>query len=661
MVGDSQAWNTSRGILARRVASRVFVGFDTIFALRALGRQFVALVLLIALRRLLWKLRRINRSLRRWTLSYLGIGNAPKKREMLMQRRRCRDYQTFKHLGEQLDALDGLDKWKEAEESPHYDAKLLKRKIRHYESMRASKDLDGCMFALRSELLRKHYGIANPALFEVCQSGTKRLVDKYVSTVCKVMTWVAFSHRDPIGHSSHFAPPQKSSLADRGMSVAQKLAFFNETKHSFGRSALVLSGGASLGMYHVGVIKALHQNGLLPRIIAGASAGSIICGLICTRTDEELTQMWIPGFPWDKHFNFNFFSCMGLISFIKGGGKALYSSSVLGAALKDDIGEYTFLEAYDRTGRICNITVSGLRGSTRYPMILNYLTSPHVLIWSAALASCALPGIFEPSELLAKDRNGKVVPYLSTGLKWQDGSMQSDLPMNRLSELFNVNFFIVSQVNPQARIFSGVGTGSPRGPVFALVQFLLRIIKENLLCLSELVLRQGGRYVSPWLRPAGFSPVALIVQEYTGDITIFNGGGFSAMHTLLDNPGAVTVDKYNAESEWETWWYIPQIKNACAIEFVMDEIVSELRAELLADKDNTEQRPFGQRTPSWSLFSQEETMEKGLKKSLPSFIQVEHDLKRTRPSNSSFSCRSEGGLFASNKSLLNLLAVGQHN
>jgi len=34
-----------------------------------------------------------------------------------------------------------------------------------------------------------------------------------------------------------------------------KLAFFNEMRHSYGRSALMLSGGAVLGLYHVGVVK----------------------------------------------------------------------------------------------------------------------------------------------------------------------------------------------------------------------------------------------------------------------------------------------------------------------------------------------------------------------------------------------------------------------
>jgi hypothetical protein len=34
-----------------------------------------------------------------------------------------------------------------------------------------------------------------------------------------------------------------------------KLAFFNETRHAYGRTALMLSGGAALGFYHIGLIR----------------------------------------------------------------------------------------------------------------------------------------------------------------------------------------------------------------------------------------------------------------------------------------------------------------------------------------------------------------------------------------------------------------------
>ncbi len=51
----------------------------------------------------------------------------------------------------------------------------------------------------------------------------------------------------------------------------RKLVFFRETRHAFGRTALLLSGGASMTMHHLGVVRALYEDGLLPRVISGSS------------------------------------------------------------------------------------------------------------------------------------------------------------------------------------------------------------------------------------------------------------------------------------------------------------------------------------------------------------------------------------------------------
>ena len=46
------------------------------------------------------------------------------------------------------------------------------------------------------------------------------------------------------------------------------------------------------------------------------------------------------------------------------------------------------------------------------------------LVWSAALASAAIPSVYAPVELLCKDDEGNIVPYYQEGVKWQDGSIQ---------------------------------------------------------------------------------------------------------------------------------------------------------------------------------------------------------------------------------------------
>lgn len=117
----------------------------------------------------------------------------------------------------------------------------------------------------------------------------------------------------------------------------------------------------------------------------------------------------------------------------------------------------TFQEAYEKTGRVLAISICSL---TRHepPRCLNHLSSPNVVIWSAVTASCAFPGVFEAQELIAKDRHGRLVPYhipvevraenSSSTRYWRDGSLENDLPMLHLKELFNVNYFLVSQANP---------------------------------------------------------------------------------------------------------------------------------------------------------------------------------------------------------------------
>jgi len=50
---------------------------------------------------------------------------------------------------------------------------------------------------------------------------------------------------------------------------------------------------------------------------------------------------------------------------------------------------------------------------------------------------------------MAKDpKTGRAQPWNASPQRWIDGSVDNDLPMTKLSELFNVNHFIVSQVNP---------------------------------------------------------------------------------------------------------------------------------------------------------------------------------------------------------------------
>ena len=72
---------------------------------------------------------------------------------------------------------------------------------------------------------------------------------------------------------------------------------------------------------------------------------------------------------------------LGKISrFLKNG--ALFDISHLTRVMREMLGDLTFQEAYNRTRRILNICVSSA-SLYELPRLLNYVTAPNVLIWSA--------------------------------------------------------------------------------------------------------------------------------------------------------------------------------------------------------------------------------------------------------------------------------------
>ena len=102
---------------------------------------------------------------------------------------------------------------------------------------------------------------------------------------------------------------------DGGMRLEDRLSFLAQARHIYGRTALLLSGGAGLGMFHFGVVRELQRHGLLPRILSGASAGSIVASIVCTRTPEQLDSLLAGGAEgMARDLDLNFFDEKGLVA-----------------------------------------------------------------------------------------------------------------------------------------------------------------------------------------------------------------------------------------------------------------------------------------------------------------------------------------------------------
>jgi predicted acylesterase/phospholipase RssA len=68
------------------------------------------------------------------------------------------------------------------------------------------------------------------------------------------------------------------------------------------RWGVALSGGAALGLAHLGVLRGLEEDGLTPDLIAGTSAGALIGGMYASGTKTEVVERVFRGKNWNAIF-----------------------------------------------------------------------------------------------------------------------------------------------------------------------------------------------------------------------------------------------------------------------------------------------------------------------------------------------------------------------
>ena len=278
-------------------------------------------------------------------------------------------YEEWRSCAYRLDELEKNEIWKETFESTDYNPRLVQQRLWQLEEARASCDVSRMLFLIRTSLSRDLANMSNANLYKHSHVGTKNLIDKYITAaVDNISTLVDLSRG------------KRCDALELQFVLDQLLA----ARQAFGRSALLFSGGATFGMNHIGVLKALWEAKLLPRILSGSSAGSIVCAIFCTRTEDE-----IPGLLHTfSDGDFAVFNETGQEDNILQKAARLLKygswvdSSHLARAMRTWLGDITFQEAYNRTRRILNICVSSA-SIYELPRLLNYITAPNVLIWSA--------------------------------------------------------------------------------------------------------------------------------------------------------------------------------------------------------------------------------------------------------------------------------------
>jgi TAG lipase/steryl ester hydrolase/phospholipase A2/LPA acyltransferase len=463
-------------------------------------------------------------------------------------------FEEWKALAKEHDRCSGKEHWKKIDKTSLYDYASIRSRLERLRYFRDNNDDIGLLFSLNEGIHGNMGGMGKPILYARAKFGTKQLVHDYVDGI-----------RDALDHLAQLDSETPGFL--------ERLDFFRRANKCYGKSALMLSGGAVLGNFHIGVVKALVEQDLLPDVISGASAGSMIAGVLGTLTDDEL-QDFLNADNLEKL----------LLAEVElaNGSMSASSPRINHQSLKEKIAklipDITFQEAFERTGRHINISISpsDVHQTSR---LLNAIASPNVYIRKAVLASCAVPGIYPPVMLEAKNVHGHPQPYLATR-RWIDGSVSDDLPAKRLSRLYGVNHFIVSQTNPivlwavrdTAMDNSGLGN--------AIRQLGGRSIKE----LSKIGNNVARKYFknSPRIRRVTNIVYSVINQEYTGDINIIPRYRFFDPRKLLNELTPDQLQFFITEGERATWPKIEMIRASTTISRKLAEILETYEAEELS-------------------------------------------------------------------------------
>lgn len=456
------------------------------------------------------------------------------------------DFQTWQKLALQHDQLSGEEKWKQRDETSLYD--FAEIRIRH-DKLRQLLERHNhaeLLYALNEGVHGNMGGMGKPILYAQSKIGTKYLIDDYVSTIVEALRYIA-------------------RVDESKISLAEKVDFFRRASHCYGRTALMMSGGAGLIYFHHGVAQTLIDEDLLPNVISGSSAGSWICAQIGTHTDAELKDGYFDKYLYDVPYDVTPWEVL------TGSEKAMSPLAVKDQALDGFDTKMTFQEAYELTGRYINVSIAPAE-KHQNSRLMNAITSPNVYIRSAVDASSSIPGMFPPVTLYAKGADGKPKPYLASR-KWVDGSTADDLPAKRLSRLFGVNHYLVSLINPLAAPFvNDPKTRFGKGIGNIISELGVKITKDILHAAENTLSRYGAEFISP----AFLMTHAVLDQKYTGDINMILDIKDFRLRQIFHFFNEGEIGDLIMVGKRSVWPKLAMIRNTSIIGRALDEILEEI-------------------------------------------------------------------------------------
>ena len=492
--------------------------------------------------------------------------------------------------------------WKHNVSSSHYSYRRIRERLTAIHEPDQEEDVNTMDRLLRSGLERNYGGIMNPMLYDRLYGGTKFLIEQYVDAMVQLLDVVVECSGNVAGWSA-------------GLNNQFKMNMVEGARKTYGRTALVLQGGSIFGLYHLGVMRELNHQGLLPRIILGTATGALMAALVAIYNDDELAEFLnnyriiLEAFeqrsahvsrsdPYlsDRIFGtdprwFDIFESR-MFNFWK--SDYVLDRDTLEQCINTNVGDMTFEEAFKRNGRLVSITISCDSPGT--PNCLNYITTPNVLIRTAARASNEADLDKAPSMILEKSFSGEIrkwslddetpayrIKRRQRQRRQGKGPLQQrNTPLYRVAELWNVNHFVISQARPYLVPLFRQPFNRSQVPKFLpyvkirLRRYIARMLQHRLRQFTNLVNlpRSAQRLLTDENIPGP-------------SITLKPDIGLEEMAYLFRNPTKQTIDHWVMVGQKSVWPCISALQVRCDVELALERHYQYVRRhpprELLPD------------------------------------------------------------------------------
>lgn len=399
----------------------------------------------------------------------------------------------YQEIALELDAMLQNDAWKDNLVSSKYDYRLIHERLKDLREARLNDDTHRVMSLLRAGMLRNFGGISNKGLFNKSFCGTKSLIEEYVDEVLFCLDWIC--ELDDTQVKLDFFHDAKTTMGTTALCLHGGSIFgmchVGVVKALFECELLpdVIAGsgiGAVVGalvcclseseledvlndLRNVMSNEGYSVNQLTMEMITKGSNPEQVISEESFESDDDHRVAKSPSPDIDLDLDWLDDLRRGLSPSLK-----LFIAFVL-----HKVGDLTFLEAHKKMGKTLNVLV--YPSNQKVPNLLNYLSTPYVTVKSAIC--CAMGDIVINGSGVEKIMNGlnSMMPSEELNavleVKYQDkiskftelecyfnppyesgGANVSDVtaytaqgmrsPYMRLSEMFNVNHFVISISRP---------------------------------------------------------------------------------------------------------------------------------------------------------------------------------------------------------------------